>query len=428
MKFILITILFLSTVKLFAQIEEQYTVKKNLGDAIYFQDFVNSFSDKPGYTQVDVFVQVPYKKIVFVKSPQGFTAKYSFTASVFDSAKTTLLVEKTWNETINVIDYNAATAKENYNISKRSFDLKPGTYSIKTSLEDLDSKKEANSEVLLKVKDFGGNISVSDILLVSKKDNSQSNNEIIPNVSKIVPSPKDRIEIYFEIKSKDTVDTKINLKYKVINSDNTAIHEEENKEYNIKPGVNQILHTMSEFPFDMGMYEILVILSDDQGKEIASSKKAFYSHSRDLPFVINDIDKAIAEMIYIANPSEMDYMEEGKDKAERTKRFMEFWKKRDPSPNNDENEIFDEYFKRVSYANENFSTYIDGWKTDRGMVFILLGPPNNIDRHPFEYDSKPYEIWEYYNLNRSFIFVDETGFGDYKLITPLTGDVYRFRY
>ncbi len=61
------------------------------------------------------------------------------------------------------------------------------------------------------------------------------------------------------------------------------------------------------------------------------------------------------------------------------------------------------------------------------MVFIILGPPNNVDRHPFEYDSKPYEVWEYYNLSKNFVFVDETGFGDYRLVTPMYGDFYRYR-
>ena len=51
-----------------------------------------------------------------------------------------------------------------------------------------------------------------------------------------------------------------------------------------------------------------------------------------------------------------------------------------------------------------------------GMIYIVLGPPDNVDRHPFEYDSKPYEIWYYYDINRSFYFLDETGFGDYRLL------------
>jgi hypothetical protein len=54
-----------------------------------------------------------------------------------------------------------------------------------------------------------------------------------------------------------------------------------------------------------------------------------------------------------------------------------------------------------------------------GMIFILFGPPSNIERHPFEIDYKPYEIWYYYELNREFVFVDETGFGEYRLVSPI---------
>ena len=161
---------------------------------------------------------------------------------------------------------------------------------------------------------------------------------------------------------------------------------------------------------------------------IETVSKSFYSHWKGLPGVITDIDKAIAQKVYIATPDELDYMEEGETIQEKTKRFLEYWKKKDPSPNNDENEIFDEYFRRIAYSNDNFSNYIEGWRSDRGMVYTILGAPNNIDRHPFEYDSKPYEVWEYYDLNRSFVFLDQTGFGDYRLITPLTGDMYRYRY
>ena len=116
---------------------------------------------------------------------------------------------------------------------------------------------------------------------------------------------------------------------------------------------------------------------------------------------------------------------------EKAKRFVAFWKNLDPNPADEYNPVFNEYFSRVAYANDNFSTYsLEGWRSDRGMVLIILGAPDNIDRHPFEYYSKPYEVWQYYNLNRQFMFIDYTGFGDYRLSpdTPLYGDLYRFRY
>jgi hypothetical protein len=62
-----------------------------------------------------------------------------------------------------------------------------------------------------------------------------------------------------------------------------------------------------------------------------------------------------------------------------------------------------------------------------GMVFILFGSPSNVERHPFDIDAKPYEIWTYYDFNRSIIFVDETGFGDYRLLTPVWDLINRLK-
>jgi GWxTD domain-containing protein len=98
---------------------------------------------------------------------------------------------------------------------------------------------------------------------------------------------------------------------------------------------------------------------------------------------------------------------------------MEFWKARDPNPNTPRNEKMEEHYARVEFANKHFKHYLDGWRTDMGMVYIIFGPPNNVERHPFDIDAKPYEIWSYYELNHQFIFVDQTGFGDYRLTTPI---------
>lgn len=88
-----------------------------------------------------------------------------------------------------------------------------------------------------------------------------------------------------------------------------------------------------------------------------------------------------------------------------------------------------EYYRRIDHANRNFEAYRrEGWQTDMGMVYVSLGPPDYIDRHPFAVDSKPYEVWDYYNLNRQFVFIDYTGFGDYRLVNRDYRDLNRYRY
>ena len=56
-----------------------------------------------------------------------------------------------------------------------------------------------------------------------------------------------------------------------------------------------------------------------------------------------------------------------------------------------------------------------------GMIYIIYGEPEQVESHPFELNSKPYQIWYYYSLSRTFVFVDEIGTGDYELQYPYDG-------
>ena len=132
-------------------------------------------------------------------------------------------------------------------------------------------------------------------------------------------------------------------------------------------------------------------------------------------------------MKYIANNPDMDFILEAETYEVQLNRFKEYWKKKDPNPKTEGNAVLVEYFRRIEYANDHFKHYFDGWKTDMGMVYVVLGPPSNVERHPFEYNSKPYEMWDYYEINKRFLFFDQTGFGDYRLADQQLGDWYRYR-
>ena len=82
-----------------------------------------------------------------------------------------------------------------------------------------------------------------------------------------------------------------------------------------------------------------------------------------------------------------------------------------------------EYYRRISFAIKSFSSSRrpDGWMTDRGYIYVIMGQPDDtyrqsLDSPPF---NRPYELWYYYHRNRTYTFVDETGFGDYILISPI---------
>jgi GWxTD domain-containing protein len=416
---------FLLTRVLSGQIENVYD--KNQVNMLpkYYQDFLNFASEQEGKTRLDIFIQVPYQEIQFVKSTKGFSAAYTVTVSVYDDEdKEKLLVEKSWKEKIDAIDFEQTVSKDNYNLSLKSFHLVPREYFIVTSVEDEDSRKKFASENLYNVRDLTKKVSISDLMLVSNQRYIEGSNKILPNVSRNITSKRDGIPMFFEIYSDNSSEVKIEFTIK--DEDDDVIHKDTISKQLI-PDRNQIIHTVKDISLGLGNYKITVVILDSTGSKVAVVDKSFISRWVGIPAAIQDLNKAVDQLVYIATPTDMSFIEDSENQDEKIERYLDFWKKKDPTPNTDENELFNEYYRRISYANENFSHYIEGWRSDRGMVFIILGSPNNVDRHPFDLESKPYEVWQYYELNRSFVFVDETGFGDYRLVTPLYGDDFRFR-
>jgi GWxTD domain-containing protein len=118
---------------------------------------------------------------------------------------------------------------------------------------------------------------------------------------------------------------------------------------------------------------------------------------------------------------------------EREKFIEEFWRRRDPDPDTDENEFKEEYYERIAYANEHFASGIPGWRSDRGRIWIMYGKPDERETHPSggSYDrpategggqttTYPFETWFYRYIpgvgsGVEIEFVDPTGTGEYRI-------------
>ncbi len=100
---------------------------------------------------------------------------------------------------------------------------------------------------------------------------------------------------------------------------------------------------------------------------------------------------------------------------ERSAFIEEFWKVRDPDPETEENEYKEEYYHRIEQANNLFRDTSQGWLSDRGRIFILIGEPDRRDVYPrgYTFYGPPIEIW-YYGFF-TILFVDEHWDGSYTL-------------
>jgi GWxTD domain-containing protein len=119
---------------------------------------------------------------------------------------------------------------------------------------------------------------------------------------------------------------------------------------------------------------------------------------------------------------------------EEREQFIEnFWLRRDPTPDTVENEFKEEHYRRIAYANEHYASGIPGWKTDRGRIYIMYGPPDEIDDHSSggfyerppeegggETSTYPFQQWRYRYIegignNIIIEFVDPTMSGEFRM-------------
>ncbi len=411
---------------LHAQIESTGVPDEKQYLPVFNYDIVNFPEPDTSASRIDIFVQVPFSTIRFTKAPTGkFKSEYSITVSIFDQNKEKLLNEKSWLEKVEVDDFEQTLSSFNYHLSYRGFLLNPDRYYFRIIVEDKDSRKEFKAENLVTVRDFTNSIMLSDVIIVEAKHWSPESNTIYPNVSRSVLSAKDGVPLYFEIVSSKDGEIQINYSITSVEKKTTAYTSSE--VIGVTKGENKLFKKIDGIDLGLGDYMLTVQIVDEKSEYSVSTQKRFIARLPGVPFIIKDINKAIDQMLYIASSSELDSIRKAGSDEEKLKRFFDYWKSKDRNPATSENEVFNEYYRRVEYANKNFTHYVEGWRTDMGMVYIILGTPSNVDRHPFELNSKPYEIWHYYELNRQFVFMDYTGFGDYRLITPFYGDVNRFK-
>ena len=142
------------------------------------------------------------------------------------------------------------------------------------------------------------------------------------------------------------------------------------------------------------------------------------------------LDKDVA---YIITDEERKAFKKLETDDEREHFIEEFWRRRDPDPDTDENEYREEYYERIAYANEHYASGIPGWKTDRGRIYIMYGKPDETETHPsggsYQRESYegggststyPFERWFYRYLpgvgsSIEIEFVDPTGSGEYRI-------------
>jgi GWxTD domain-containing protein len=139
------------------------------------------------------------------------------------------------------------------------------------------------------------------------------------------------------------------------------------------------------------------------------------------------------DVVYIISPEERQAFLQLETNEEREQFIEQFWLRRSNNPDLPDNDFKEEHYRRIAYANEHYASGIPGWRTDRGRMYIMWGPADEIESHPTggTYDrpieegggstsTYPWETWRYRYMegigeNVIWEFVDPSGSGEYHL-------------
>jgi GWxTD domain-containing protein len=397
----------------------------------------NTFVDGPVFTvealcfaaddgeksRLDVYVDVGYDVLHFVNEANVYRASYEVGIAILDTLNKPVN-EKSWLENIQTPAYDKSVSPKESNLSQRSFDITPGNYVVRVQITDDETKKSFAVKRHVNVRHFQkSRFVLSDIMLVNSMTLEGEKRVIAPNISGDVGGLKEGVILFFEAYCRLALDS-TTLFVSVLNNKREVVASDSFMQKLTGPRT-PCFHTVATKDLGAGDYFVTVEAHPRQvngdGSVIEASSTTshvFVIRWKGIPASILDLDAAINQMIYIVDKDRLEKMKSAP--PERKKElFVEFWRKKDPSPGTERNELMDEYYARVEFANKHFSHFMDGWKSDMGMVFIIFGTPSNVERHPFDSDAKPYEIWTYYELNRQFVFIDQSGFGDYHLQNPI---------
>jgi len=405
-------------------------------DAVVFNSGRDTLGNE-ALSRVDVYTLVPFQALNFVPSGEFFVSKYNLYISIYDTSGT--LVQKYNAEKKLVANsfFESQGGNGKFDNSQNIFYLAKGKYKVNIDVEDSFSKSKYNKSRTISSIDFNAYpFSISGLMILSSIEEVNGKYKITPHISDNVSGLQDNYFVFFEsYNNAVTSMSKVDFVYEIIDAKSNVVFKSERITKEIPNKKNQHfikINPKNKLSFGNYILRISVLKNLEvatAGDEIlAVGERSVNNRTSLAGLVFDDLDNSIRQLVHIATQQEMDFIKSATEVAEKERRFAEFWKKVDPTPFTEKNEAFDEYYNRVRIANAKFKTFTDGFLTDRGKVFIVLGVPQSMDNTVRQSDGMDYQRWVYSN-NREFIFQDRTGFGDFRLFRPYSfNEMYQFKF
>ena len=350
----------------------------------------NRFFGNQGSTNFEVNYSIPYNKLQFYKSKEGFTAELVVDLSLESAGKQ--VYHKNFLNRIILTNQEKTVSEEEF-LDKISLGLTKSDFLIKLSFTDsLQQKSMFWSDTLSLIKpnsmisdmEFSKNV-LQDTTDFMRKFHRDDNLFIVKPNHIFSKLNTENIFVYYELENFMMENESCNLIEKVrIKKDKQIIMETEEKISDNFPQLSRIF-SLEILDLEDGYYDFEIEIIDNLSK-MKNTKRDFFvikKNKTNFPRLFSSMEDDIVLLKYFLNSKQKSIFnnlnEDGKSG------FIErFWLSNDPDPSTKQNELIEDIRKRILYSNLNFTHFDDGWKTDRGRIYIRFGEPDEMDKYTTE--------------------------------------------
>ncbi len=414
-------------------------ISRGISDSEQAVNYYLDFHTFKGYdkdkTFLEIFEQIPSQSLYFVKKQAGLKAKYKVVIRIYN-LEGTEVAALSHNDSISVNDTEQPACQVINPLIRFAFQLKPGRYTAIIKSTDENTQAFIQLQKNLSIPDYKKpELLLSDLQLANSITNTteegllvKNNKKIVPNVPHMYDVSQNMLQVYSEIYnlsfSPDNQYNQFAVTYSI--TDKFGKEIKQFKSTFEKPGETcscGIGLPINNLP--TGQYTLHQTIRDLDNARIVSKKVTFHINNPNTDFNTKNFVKTLNQLKYIASAEDIMRLKD-LSSQDRMSGLQSFWKQNDPTPRTVPNELKIEFYKRLHYSNQNFSTNNqEGWDTEQGKIYIKNGPPDSIKQIKPESNSDAgiYEVWEYNQLNRKYIFVDSWGFGTFRLAKITTNDM-----
>lgn len=374
------------------------------GDPLPFVGTV-AFAAGPADTAIAILgVSLENRAFSFQKEGNTFVARYHVDMSFARPGAPPIVASR--DQVIRVPLFGETQRADESVLFQQVFRLTPGKYHVIIDVRDLTTGTTARAESDYDAPAFGPGTTSQPILAYQVRGRGSRNDTlaVVLNPRGSVAYGGDTLLAYVEAYG---LRQPTRIPFEVRTDRDSLVYRDSLQFRGGSDVESQVLRLR---PDSMALGELKLIVGQGTDQRQTSALVSFSN-----AWVLTNFDDMISLLRYFGHTAALDTLRNAPP-SERPRIWLAFFHSTDPNPSTPENEALNAYFTRVTMANQRFRDEgPNGWRTDRGEVFITLGEPDET------YETTPGSIggrvirWTYVNLRVSLYFIDETSFGRFRL-------------